>query len=49
MTCKGRLVVNFHTNKIVGMAEDALKTDVVLSELKELQTVDKVESDIEKV
>ena len=36
MTCKGRLDVNFHTNKIVGMTEDALKTDVILSYLKEL-------------
>ena len=40
MSCKGRFVVNFHTNEIVGMATDCLKPNVILNELTELQKSD---------
>ena len=38
MSCKGRFVVNYHTNEIVGMASDCLKPNVILNELKELES-----------
>ena len=40
MSCKGRFVVNYHTNEIVGIASDCLRSTVILDELKELQKSD---------
>eukprot|EP00957_Ditylum_brightwellii_P120210 9172661-Ditylum_brightwellii.AAC.1 len=40
MTCKGRFVVNFHTNEVVGVAPDCLKTDVIFKEIEEVQKYD---------
>eukprot|EP00957_Ditylum_brightwellii_P111449 8500705-Ditylum_brightwellii.AAC.1 len=36
MTCKGRFVVNFHTNEIVGLARDCLTPDENCEELLEV-------------
>eukprot|EP00957_Ditylum_brightwellii_P112843 8603779-Ditylum_brightwellii.AAC.1 len=36
MTCKGRFVINFHTNKIVGVAHDCLTPYVICKELLEM-------------
>eukprot|EP00957_Ditylum_brightwellii_P035811 2714989-Ditylum_brightwellii.AAC.1 len=40
MTCKGRFIVNFHTNEVVGVAHDCLKTNVICKELGEVQKYD---------
>eukprot|EP00957_Ditylum_brightwellii_P108986 8313453-Ditylum_brightwellii.AAC.1 len=40
MICKGSFVVNFHTNEVVGIAHDCLKTDAIRKELEKVQKYD---------
>eukprot|EP00957_Ditylum_brightwellii_P160463 12216070-Ditylum_brightwellii.AAC.1 len=36
MTCKGRFVISFHTNEIVGVAHDYLTPGAICKELLEV-------------
>jgi hypothetical protein len=45
MHVRGRFGVDFHTNKVVGITEDALDKSVIERELKELLSVEKEDED----
>ena len=47
MSCKGRFVVHYHTNEIIGMATDCLKPSAILNELKELEACHKSGKQVE--
>ena len=40
MSCKGRLVVGYHNNEMVGVAKDAFNKDIILAELEERSAMD---------
>ena len=40
MSCKGRFIVNHHTNEIVGMSTDAFQSNIIKGELNELEAVE---------
>ena len=48
MTCKGSFVVNYHTNDVIGLGADCLKPNVILNELKELESREKSNSQLER-
>ena len=48
MTCKGSFVVNYHTTDVIGLGADCLKLNVILNELKELESQEKNDSQLER-
>ena len=47
MSVKGRLVVNHHTNELVGVVHGVFDADVIRSELAESEILDKDEHENE--
>ena len=45
--CKGRFVVNYHTNEVVGNANETLKLDVIMNELREMEAQNKEGNEVE--
>ena len=48
MTCKRSFVVNYHTNKIVGLGADHLRFNVILNKLKKIKSKDRMEEQLEE-
>ncbi len=47
MKCKGQVVVNYHTNKIVSTSHKTLNPNAILKKLKELEALKNTKSKIE--